>query len=293
LFPPRSIFGAAVNILSIQSHVAYGHVGNSAAAFAMQRLGAEVWPIHTLQLSNHRGYPTARGRAFDAHLIREVMQGLGERGVLGRCDAVLSGYLGTAEIGAAVLDAVAQVKRANPKALYCCDPVIGDVERGVYVAPEVAELMRSRAVPAADLVTPNHFELGVLTGRQASAVADAPAAVEALRALRPRVVLVTSVRDADTPADKIGLLACDPTGRYRLSTPRLPITARGAGDAVAALFLVHYLRTSSAAEALSWAASSVFGILKRTADAGAGEMLLVEAQEELVKPTLMFKPEPL
>jgi pyridoxine kinase len=282
-----------VNILSIQSHVAYGHVGNSAAVFAMQRLGVEVWPIHTLQLSNHRGYDTARGRSFEPELARELLQGLGERSALERCDGVLSGYLGSAGMGAAVLDAVAQVKRAHPKAVYCCDPVIGDVERGAYVAPDIAEFIRARAVPAADIVTPNHFELERLTGRAAPSLEAVLAAVEALRRLGPRVVLVTSLAAGEAPRDSIELLACDAAGRHRLRTPRLPIAAHGAGDAIAALFLVHYLRTSSAAEALSRAASSVFGILKRTSDVGAGELLLIQAQDELVKPTTIFKSEPL
>lgn len=280
-----------MNILSIQSHVAYGHVGNSAAVFAMQRLGVEVWPVHTVQLANHRGYPTARGQVFEPGLVREMVQGLNERGALSRCDGVLSGYLGSAATGEAVLDAVAQVKQAN--AVYCCDPVIGDVERGLYVAPDIAEFFRIKALPAADIATPNHFELDQLVGRTSSSLAEALVAVEALRRLGPSVVLVTSLMTAQTPRDAIELLACDATGRFRLRTPRLPVVARGAGDLVAALFLLHYLRSSSAANAISRAASSVFGILKRTAQAGATEMLLVEAQQELIEPTTIFKPEPL
>jgi len=282
-----------VNILSLQSHVVYGHVGNSAAVFALQRLGVEAWPIHTVQFSNHTGYATWRGRAFDAALIRELLQGLSERGVLARCDGVLSGYIGSAEVGAAILDAVAEVKRANPRALYCCDPVIGDVERGAFVSPEIAEFMRSRAVPAADIVTPNHFELEQLSGRTIRSLAAALAAIEHLRGLGPRVVLVTSLATDETPADAIDLVACDASGRHRLRTPRLPITAHGAGDAIAALFLAHYLRAGSAAEALSRAAASIFGVLKRTAEAGAKEMLLIEAQDELVNPSTSFRAEPL
>jgi pyridoxine kinase len=282
-----------VNILSLQSHVVYGHVGNAAAVFALQRLGVEVWPIHTVQFSNHTGYQTWRGRAFDAALIRELLQGLGERGVLSRCDGVLSGYVGSAEVGAAILDAVAAVKRANPRAHYCCDPVIGDVERGAYVPPEIAEFMRRRAVPAADIVTPNHFELEQLTGRTVRSLAAALAAIEALRKLGPRVVLVTSLATDETPADAVDLIACDASGRHRLRTPRLPIAAHGAGDAVAALFLAHHLRSGSAAEALSRAGAAIFGVLKRTADAGAKEMLLIEAQGELVNPSTTFRAEPL
>lgn len=277
-----------MNILSIQSHVAYGHVGNSSAAFALQRTGIEVWPILTVQFSNHTGYGSWRGRAFDAATIRELMQGISERGVLPECDGVLSGYLGSAEIGEAVLDAVAQVRAANPNARYCCDPVIGDVGRDVFVQPGVAEFMREKAVPAADIVTPNHFELDYLTGRSTSTLQDALAAVDEVRAVGPQIVLVTSLVLDDTPADAIDLLACDHTGRYRLRTPKLPISVNGAGDAIAALFFAHCLKTGSAADALSRAASSVFGILQRTSDAGSREILLIEAQDELVQPSREF-----
>ena len=281
-----------MNILSIQSHVAYGHVGNSAAVFALQRLGIEVWPVHTVQLSNHAGYPTARGQAFGADAIRDVVRGLAERDALKACDGVLSGYIGSAETGAAVLDAVGQVRRANSGARYCCDPVMGDAD-SIYVPPGVVEFMRTRAVLAADVVTPNHSELDLLTGGSTKTVADALAAAGALRALGPRVVLVTSLATEDTPADAIDLLACDDKGRFRLRTPRLPIPVHGAGDLIAALFFAHLLRTHSLPEALSLSASSVFGIIRRTAEAGGGELTLIQAQDELVRPTQKFRPEPL
>jgi len=282
-----------VNILSLQSHVAYGHVGNSAAVFVLQRLGIEVWPVHTVQLSNHTGYETARGRAFDAAHIRELTQGIRERDVLGRCDGVLSGYIGSAAIGEAVLDAVAEVKRANPRALYCCDPVIGDVGRGAFVTPDVAEFMRGRAVPAADIVTPNHFELEQLTGCNVHSMAAALAAIEKLQKLGPNIVMVTSLLTDEAPGNAIDLVAADRTSRHRLRTPKLPVAAHGAGDAIAALFLAHYLRTGSAAQALSKAAASIFGVLKRTAALGVAEMALIEAQEELASPSESFRAEPL
>jgi len=281
-----------VNILSLQSHVAYGHVGNSAAVFVLQRLGIEVWPVHTVQLSNHTGYETARGRAFDAAHIRELTQGIRERDVLGRCDGVLSGYIGSAAIGEAVLDAVAEVKRANPRALYCCDPMIGDVGRGAFVTPDVAEFMRGRAVPAADIVTPNHFELEQLTGCNVHSMAAALAAIEKLQKLGPNIVMVTSLLTDETPGNAIDLVAADRASRHRLRTPKLPVAAHGAGDAIAALFLVHYLRTGSAAQALSKAAASIFGVLKRTAALGVAEMALIEAQDELVSPSESFRVEP-
>jgi len=282
-----------MNILSIQSHVAYGHVGNSAAVFPLQRIGVEVWPVHTVQFSNHTGYGAWRGRAFSGEAIRAVVEGIDERGVLGECDGVISGYLGSADIGEAVVDTVGRVKGANPAARYCCDPVIGDVGRGVFVRRGVPELIRERALPIADFVTPNQFELDFLTARTTATLSEALGAVDALHALGPRVVLVTSLRLDDTPADALDLVASDGIDRYRLRTPLLPLTINGAGDLIAALFFAHHLSTGSAAEALSLAASSLFGVLSRTAELGSREMLLVEAQQEFVTPRRIFKARPI
>jgi len=280
-----------MNLLSIQSHVVYGHVGNAAAVFALQRLGIEVWPINTVQLSNHPGYGAWTGRVFDAGVIRELADGVAKRGVFEACDGVISGYVGTPAIGEAILATVAKVKSANPAARYCCDPVIGDVGRGVYVAAGVPEFLRDHAVPAADVVTPNQFELDQLSARPSTTLREAIAAIEALHALGPRVVLVTSLHTAETPPDAVDLMVSDPQGRFRLRTPQLPLALNGAGDAIAALFFAHLLRTGSAADALSRATSSVFGILRHTAQAGAREMLLIEAQHEIVAPSEIFQPE--
>jgi pyridoxine kinase len=281
-----------MNLLSIQSHVAYGHAGNSAAVFPLQRLGIEVWPIHTVQFSNHTGYGSWHGQVFDASLIRDVMQGIEERGVLARCDGVLSGYMGTADTGAAILDAVDRVKAANPAARYCCDPVIGDVGRGVFVRPDVPEFMRERAVPAADVVTPNQFELDYLSGLTSRTIEETARACGAIHAMGPATVLVTSLHVEDTPKDKLDLFASGPDGRFRLRTPLLDISLNGAGDAVAALFFAHLLRGGSTAQALSLAASSIFGLLRISAEAGSKEILLIDAQEEFVKPSRIFRAEP-
>lgn len=281
-----------MNVLSIQSHVAYGHVGNASAAFPLQRLGHEVWAINTVQFSNHTGYGAWRGQVFPADTIREVVQGIEDRGVMAGCDGVLSGYMGEAAIGEAILDAAARVKAANPRALYCCDPVIGDVGRGVFVRPGVPEFMRDHAVAAADVVTPNQFELEYLTGATIDSLAAAKAAVADLLGRGPKAVLVTSLQTGETPASSIELLAVDREGSWRLRTPLLPVSVNGAGDAIAALFFVHLLETRSAAAALSKAASSVYGVLKATADAGSREILTVAAQEEFVQPSRVFRPEP-
>jgi pyridoxine kinase len=280
-----------MNLLSIQSHVAYGHVGNAAAVFPLQRIGVEVWPIHTVQFSNHTGYGAWRGEVFDAKLVSEVMQGIEERGVLPRCDGVLSGYMGSAETGTAILDAVDRVKAASGKARYCCDPVIGDVGRGVFVRPGIPEFMRERAVPAADVVTPNQFELDFLSGLTTKTIAETVKACGAIHAMGPKAVLVTSLHVEDTPKDMIDLFASGPDGRFRLRTPLLEISVNGAGDAIAALFFAHWLKSGSTADALARAGSSIFGLLRRTAEAGSREILLVEAQEEFVKPSRMFRAE--
>jgi pyridoxine kinase len=280
-----------MNILSIQSHVAYGHVGNASATFPMQRLGVDVWPIHTVQFSNHTGYGSWKGRVFDGGMIDEVMEGIVERGVLANCDGVISGYMGSADIGHAILSAVERVRAANPKALYCCDPVIGDVGRGVFVRPGIPEFMREQAVPAADVVTPNQFELELLTDVEIKTIADAHRAVEALRDAGPKVVMVTSLVTEETPGDSIDLMAADAKGSWRVRTPKLDVSVNGAGDAIAALFFTHYLREGSAAVALSKAASSIYGLLKRTKEAGSREILTVAAQDEFVTPSQVFEPE--
>jgi pyridoxine kinase len=282
-----------MNILSIQSHVAYGHVGNASAVFPMQRLGVEVWPIHTVQFSNHTGYGAWKGRVFDGGMIDEVMEGIAERGVLPTCDGVLSGYMGSADIGHAILSAVERVRAANPRAMYCCDPVIGDVGRGVFVRPGIPEFMREQAVPAADIVTPNQFELGLLTDIEVRTISDAHRAVETLRDAGPKVVLLTSLATEETPADAIDLMAADAHGAYRVRTPKLDISVNGAGDAIAALFFVHYLRDGSAASALAKASSSIYGLLKRTKEEGSREILTVAAQDEFVTPSHLFELEKL
>ncbi|TPG51552.1 pyridoxal kinase PdxY [Roseomonas nepalensis] len=281
-----------MNILSIQSWVSYGHVGNASAVFPLQRLGAEVWALNTVQFSNHTGYGAWRGQVFGADLIGDLVQGIEERGVLARCDAVLSGYMGDASIGEAILDAFARVRAANPAAVWCCDPVIGDVGRGVFVRPGIPEFMRDRAVPAAGIVTPNQFELEWMTGRKVVSLDDAKAAVGELQGRGPRTVLVTSLQVEDTPEDSVDLLAGEEGRFWRVRTPKLPISVNGAGDAMAALFLFHRLRWDDSRLALSAATSSVFGLLRRTAEERSREILTVAAQEEFVTPSRVFVAQP-
>ncbi len=288
-----------MGILSIQSHVAYGHVGNSAAVFALQRLGIEVWPVMTVQLSNHTGYPSWRGRTFEADHIAEVVAGLDEMGLLADCEAVLSGYLGSAAIGEAVLGAVAQVRRANVGAVHLCDPVMGDRGRGLFVPEEVAAFVTEQAVPRAQIVTPNLFELERLTGRQ---LEDPEGALEAARTvldLGPEIVLVTSVRFPERQEDEVALLAIARDAAWRVVTPWLELGAsvNGAGDVLAALFLGLYLKAvpgpARVPDALTGAAAAIFALIEATREAGARELALIGAQDALVNPEHRFPAEPL
>jgi pyridoxine kinase len=280
-----------MNILSIQSSVAYGHVGNSAAVFPLQRQGFEVWPVITVHFSNHTGYGQWRGPVLPASDVEDVIRGIEERGVMGSCNAVLSGYMGDRSIGEVILDARARVTAANPDAIYCCDPVMGDVGRGFFVRPGIPEFMRERAVPAADIITPNQFELEFLTGHEVKTLADALDAADAARALGPGVVLVTSLQRADGPGDRIEMLAVSREGAWVTATPLLPISVNGAGDATAALFLGHMLRSGDPAAALGRTAASIFAVMDETHRKGVREIQLIAAQDRIAEPPNRFAPE--
>jgi len=282
-----------LNVLSIQSWVAYGHVGNASAVFPLQRLGAEVWAINTVQFSNHTGYGAWTGEVCSGQSVRDLVDGIAARDALRRCDAVLSGYVGGADIGDAILHAVATVQRANPAALYCCDPVIGDADTGVYVRPGIEDFLRAQALPACDIATPNRFEIERLTGLDCSTLHGAKQAVLRLRSMLhadgPGCVLLTSLETEETPAGSIDMMTFESGAFHLLRTPRLGVTVNGAGDAIAALFLFHRLRTGSAVAALEAAGSSVYGLLRQTEAAGSREILTVAAQEEFVTPSRVFR----
>jgi len=280
-----------MNVISIQSHVAYGHVGNSAAVFALQRLGIEVWPLHTVQFSNHTGYPDFQGQVFAAGEIARLIDGLAARGALARCDALLTGYIGDPALGQVILDAATRIRAANPRAIWACDPVMGDHGKGLFVRAGVPEFLTRDALPAADILTPNLFELEILTGRKPEGLGEIRAAAESLLApgpgRGPKVVLVTSLTE-DAPQGEMEMLAVSAAGAWRVACPRLPITPNGAGDAVAALFLGFYLKSASLPDALGQAASAIFEILETTLESGEEELQLVAAQDRLEAPRRRF-----
>ncbi|WP_456285644.1 pyridoxal kinase PdxY [Microbacterium sp. JZ70] len=277
-----------MKILSIQSAVAYGHAGNSAAVFPMQRIGVEVLPVYTVNFSNHTGYGAWRGPLIPPADVAEVIRGVEERGAFASLDAVLSGYQGSEGIADVIVDAVARVKEANPAAVYACDPVMGNAKSGCFVAPAIPDLLREKVVPVADIITPNQFELGFLTGTAPDTLESTVAAADAARDMGPRTVLVTSVERPDRPEGTIEMMVVDDDGAWVVQTPHLPMKANGSGDVTAALFTSHYLATRSAPDALARTASSVFGLLEQTLAVGDRELQLVQAQEHFAHPRLEF-----
>jgi pyridoxine kinase len=281
-----------VKILSIQSHVAYGHAGNSAAVFPLQRLGHDVYPVLTVTFSNHTGYGATRGPVIAPSDVAEVINGVEERGAFPTIDAVLSGYQGAEAVGEVVLDAVARVKAANPAAIYCCDPVMGDVGRGFFVREGIPEYLRDHVVPQADIVTPNQFELEFLVGRPVSTQRDLVVAAQELRSRGPGVVLVTSALTSDTPEGSIQMACLTDDGSWVVTTPLLPMTVRGGGDVTAAVFLAHYL-TDGPKVALARTAATMYAVLERTHASGSEEMLLVAEQDAIANPDEVFEIVPL
>jgi pyridoxine kinase len=278
-----------VKFLSIQSAVAYGHVGNSAAVFPLQRIGVEVMPVYTVNFSNHTGYGAWRGPLISPDDVREVIAGIEDRGAFPKIDVILSGYQGSEGIADVILDAVARIKAANPNAVYSCDPVMGNAKSGCFVAPAIPVLLRDRVVPAADLITPNQFELGYLTGTEPDSLESTLESVDLVRASGPRTVLVTSVERPDREEGTIEMLAVDDRGAWIVQTPLLPMKANGSGDVTAALFTAHHRRTGDAADALARTASSVFDLLANTHESGERELRLVESQEAYAHPQMQFE----
>jgi pyridoxine kinase len=276
-----------MNVLSIQSRVAYGHVGNAAATFPMQRLGHEVWPVDTTLLSNHLGYGTWAGRMLAAEEVATILDGLTRLEVPAECDGVLSGFLGEAETAAVVAEAVARVKQARPDALYACDPVMGDRD-GMYVRPAVPAALLERLLPIADIALPNWYELGWLTGATPQHLPEVLAAMAALRARGPRIVVATGIRHGELPEDEIAVLAGNGEATWMATTPLLSAPVAGAGDCFSSLFFGHYLRRRDLPAALAAATSAMFAVLQTTQTLGTRELAIIAAQAELDPPLPRF-----
>jgi pyridoxine kinase len=265
--------------------VAYGYVGNRAAVFPLQRMGFDVTAVNTVQFSNHTGYGAWRGEVFSREHIASVLQGIEERGGFADCGAVLSGYLGDADLGQTLLAQVARLNAARPDLMYCCDPVMGDVGRGFFVRPGIPEFFRDHALPRATIATPNQFELEYLTGINIASLGDALRACDALHARGPRFVLVTSLQHPATPHGRMEMLVSTANGqRFLASTELLAFDPppNGAGDCTAALFCGHILKGASPADALARTAAGIHAVLEATKLAGTRELALIKAQDAFV-----------
>jgi pyridoxine kinase len=283
-----------MTVISIQSQVAFGHVGNSAAVFPMQMHGIDVTAVPTTLLSNRPGYPSIRGRVLDAQLVADLLRGVEERGAVDTCETILSGYLGSPEIAAVVADFVVRARARNPKLTYCCDPVLGDRDRGLFVPAGIPPLVRDRLCPLADIITPNHFEFEWLCGAKATTTSQVIGEAQALMARGPSTVVVTSAELAGTPDGEIETLAIEKSGEgikaWRAGTPKLPISPSGTGDLFAALLVAARVRGSNTPDALGHAVSAIFAVLERTASSGTEEMRIVESAGLLVRPARRFDP---
>ena len=281
-----------MNVISIQSQVAFGHVGNSAAVFPMQTHGIDVIAVPTTLLSNRPGYPTLRGRVLDAELVADLLRGLEERGALDDASMILSGYLGSAAIAAVVADFVARAKHSNPALRYVLDPVLGDRGRGLFVQADIPLLVRDRLCALADIITPNHFEFEWLAGASVATLDQVIAQARMLVARGPSTVIVTSAELADASDGEIDTLAVERSRAFRVRTPRLPISPNGTGDLFAALYTAARVLDKDTPEALAHAASAVFAVLERTAARRTTEMRIVESAGLLIHPPRRFDPVP-
>ena len=277
-----------MTVISIQSQVAWGHVGNSAATLPIQLHGIDVVAVPTTLLSNRPGYQTIRGRVLDVQLVADLLRGIEERGAVESARMILSGYLGSADIAIEVADFVARAKAENPALLYCCDPVLGDRDRGMFVRSDIPPLVRDQLCPLADIITPNHFEFEFLCGTRVTTTDDVIAQARALMARGPATIVITSAELAGTPDGEIETLAIERTGAWRVRTPRVPISPSGTGDLFAALFVAARVRGLATPEALSHAASGIHGVLVRTAQRGTEEMRIVESAEVMLDPKPRF-----
>ncbi|EOL9128933.1 pyridoxal kinase PdxY [Cronobacter malonaticus] len=279
------------NILAIQSHVVFGHAGNSAAEFPMRRLGANVWPLNTVQFSNHTQYGQWTGAVMPPSHLTEIVQGIAAIGQLSRCDAVLSGYLGSAEQGEHILEIVRQVKAANPQAKYFCDPVMGHPEKGCIVAPGVAEFHARFALPASDIIAPNLLELEMLSGHAVASVEEAVATACELIARGPQIVLVKHLARAGYQQDRFEMLLVTSDEAWHISRPLVDFGARqpvGVGDVTSGLLLVKLLQGATLREALEHVTAAVYDIMVTTKRMEEYELQVVAAQDGIAQPEHFF-----
>lgn len=271
------------HILTIQSHVVYGHAGNAAAAFPLQRLGHKTSILNLLQFSNHTGYGKWGGKAICVEELEEVLAGLNDVGVYEELDCIITGYLGSQEQVYALAKFIKAVKAVNPNVFYCCDPVIGDEHTGMYVKQEVADVINDELVSIADLITPNRYELAKLTKSDINSVDDILELNKTFLTRGTRVLATSSVFEEA----KTGMLFQEKENEYlTIEMPLFDInyTVRGTGDVVAAVFMGNYFLTNDFKEAMQKTANTMHGIVKYTSEYDLPELAIIQNQELIVTP---------
>lgn len=279
-------------VLTIQSHVAYGFVGNSAAVFPLQLLHFTPIVINTVEFSNHTGHPTTRGEVLSPELIKDVILGIRERGLMPKIEGLLSGYLGDAGVGNIVLDLAKEIKTANPNAVWLCDPVMGDTDTGVYVRKDIPQFMKEHFLNGlADITTPNQFELELLAGRKMTSRRDAINTTRELFINKGcKIAFLTSLLTPDIPAGFIETLAVTKDKAWSVRTPFVPLTPtpNGQGDTFASVALGTYLKTKCAKTALEAAVGTLFGLVSHTPKGGI-DLPLIDHQEQILNPERHFE----
>ncbi|VFP79881.1 pyridoxal kinase PdxY [Candidatus Erwinia haradaeae] len=280
------------NILSIQSHTVFGHAGNSAAEFPMRRLGANVWPLNTVQFSNHTQYGHWTGSVMSGTHLIDIVRGIGDIDRLKTCDAVLSGYLGSVEQGAAILEIVRMVKEANPNAWYFCDPVMGHPKKGCIVATGIAEFHAHSSLQVSDIIAPNLLELEMLSGNGVVGnIEQAIAAAHSLIVKGPKVVLVKHLASAGYRKDRLEMLLVTNDQVWHIDRPLIDFGIRqpvGVGDLTSGLLLVNLLNGLSLQKAVEHVTAAVYAVMLKTYQMGEYELQLVAAQQSMVEPPLHF-----
>lgn len=279
--PCKAAILAVMAILSIQSRVTSGYVGNAVAVPILQRFRHDVWPIDTVAFSNHPAHGAFTGSVRPATEIAALAAGLDTRGLFADCRAVLSGYLGSAQTGPVVCDLAARVRAAGGGAFWCCDPVMGDNGR-FYVADGIPEFFRDLAIPAADIVTPNVFEAEYLSGVSIRSAVDAVQAARVLRQAGPATIIVTGIREGCS----IAAIAVTEDGVWKSSAPFVDVPAHGAGDAFVALYVGHILGGKDTGQALALSVSGIHMLLD--ASVAADDLMLVECLDSVVAPDRVF-----
>lgn len=283
------------HLLAIQSHVVFGHAGNSAAVFPMQRVGVNVWPLNTVQFSNHTQYGQWAGEVLAPEQIPSLVDGIAAIGELGNCDAVLSGYLGSAAQGRAILSGVARIKAVNPHALYLCDPVMGHPEKGCIVPQEVSDFLLEEAAAMADFLCPNQLELDSFCGRQPQSLLDCLAMARSLLVRGPKAVLVKHLSYPGKPVESFEMLLVTAEGNWHLRRPLLafPRQPVGVGDLTSGLFLARVLLGDSLVAAFEFTAAAVHEVLLETQACTSYELQLVRAQDRIAHPRVRFEAVPI